>query len=64
MDTKLVGLYKVNDFMIFKTEECDVEWSYICNSRRTKNDCKDLIHEEEINSVRNETMCWQKLNGM
>ena len=32
MHTKLVGLYKINDFMIwddFTTEKYDVEWSYI-----------------------------------
>jgi len=39
-DTKLVGLYEVNDFMIFTTEEYDVEWGYIRNRRSLKNDSK------------------------
>jgi len=53
MHTKLVGLYKINDFMIwddFTTEKYDVEWSYIKGSV-DKN-------EEEITVLVNEAMCW------
>ena len=44
MHTKLVRLYKINDFMIwdnFITEKYDVEWSYIKKAVLTKNDSKD-----------------------